>query len=100
MEFETDTKGWTKGIRKGKLVPEILAALAERFGDVEWTGEAMNDAVSEVGNELGARSQVPARAAITGSTAGIPIWDAAASLDREVVIALFNALSAFLAEQQ
>ena len=100
VEFETDTKGWTKGIRKGKLVPEILAALAERFGDVEWTGEAMNDAVSEVGNELGARSQVPARAAITGSTAGIPIWDAAASLDREVVIARFNALSAFLAEQQ
>ena len=96
VEFETDNKGWTKGIRKGKLVPEILSALVERFADVEWTAEAMNDAVSAVGNELGARSQVPARAALTGSTAGIPIWEAAATLDRDVVIARFQRLLDFL----
>ena len=92
VEFETETKGWNKGIRKGKLVPEVLAGLADRFSDVEWTPEALNEAVGAVGDELGARSQVPARAAITGSTAGIPLWDAVATLDRAVVVARFRRL--------
>lgn len=86
VEFDTDNRGWNKGIRKGKLVPEILEGIIERFVDVEWEADAMNTAVSAVGEELGARSQVPARAAITGSTAGIPLWEAAATLDRDVVL--------------
>ena len=98
VEFDNENKGWTKGIRKGKLVPEILTALIERFDSVEWTAEAMNEAVGEVGNELGARSQVPARAAITGSTAGIPIWDAVTTLERDVVVARFQKLLCFLTD--
>lgn len=98
VEFDNENKGWTKGIRKGKLVPEILTALIERFDSVEWTAEAMNEAVGEVGNELGARSQVPARAAITGSTAGIPIWDAVTTLERDVVVARFQKLLRFLTD--
>jgi len=97
VEFDTETKGWNKGIRKGKLVREVLAALVERFGTVEWTPEALNDAVGAVGEELGARSQVPARAAVTGTTAGIPLWDAVATLDRDVVVARFQKLYDFLA---
>lgn len=85
VEFDTETKGWNKSIRKGKLVPEILDGIHARFADVEWTAAALNDAVSEVGNELGARSQVVARAAITGTTAGIPLWDGVATLERDVV---------------
>lgn len=96
VEFDTENKGWNKGIRKGKLVPEVLEGLIEAFADVAWTPEAMNEAVGAVGNTLGARSQVPARAAITGSTAGIPIWDAAATLERGVVIARFQRLLDFL----
>ena len=96
VTFDTETKGWNKGIRKGKLVREVLTGLAERFSDVEWTPEALNEAVGAVGDELGARSQVPARAAITGSTAGIPLWDAVATLDRDVVVARFARLSEFL----
>ncbi len=96
VEYETESKGWNKGIRKGKQVPEIIDAIIERFGGVDWTADAMNDAVSAVGDELGARSQVPARAAITGSTGGIPLWEAAATLDRDVVLRRFAALRSLL----
>jgi len=96
VAFDTETKGWNKGIRKGKLVREVLASLAERFAEVEWTPEALNEAVAAVGDELGARSQVPARAAITGTTAGIPLWDSVATLDRDVVVARFQRLHDFL----
>lgn len=96
VEYDTESKGWNKGIRKGKQVPEIIDGIIERFGDVAWNAEAMNDAVSAVGNELGARSQVPARAAITGTTGGIPLWDAAATLDREVILQRLHAMRALL----
>lgn len=99
VEFETDTKGWTKGIRKGKLVPEVLDGLIEKFATVEWDAESLNAAVGAVGDDLGARSQVPARAAITGSTAGIPLWDAVATLDRDVILGRFRALREFLTAQ-
>ncbi len=85
VEYDTESKPWNKSMRKGKAVPEILDLLHERFADVEWTGDALNTAVSAVGDELGARSQVPARIAITGTNAGIPMWDAVAHLDRSVV---------------
>ncbi len=98
VEYDLESKAWNKSMRKGKQVPEILEMLASRFADVEWSGEALNDAVMAVGNELGARSQVPARIAITGTNAGIPMWDAVAELDRDVVIRrLENALTALRA---
>ena len=96
VEYDTESKGWNKGIRKGKQVPEIIDGIIERFADVAWNAEAMNEAVSAVGNELGARSQVPARAAITGTTGGIPLWDAAATLDREVILQRLHAMRALL----
>ena len=86
VEFDVESKGFKKAIIKGKMIPEILDAMAERFTSVEWTAEAMNAEVSAIGDELGARSQVPARVAITGTNAGIPLWDAAATLDRQVVL--------------
>jgi glutamyl-tRNA synthetase len=81
-----DERAWKKAMEKGKQVPEILDGIIERFADVEWTAEALNGAVGAVGDELGARSQVPARVAITGTNAGIPMWDAVSMLDREVVL--------------
>lgn len=95
-ELEYDDKSWNKVMKKGKLVPEILDALIDAFADVEWTGSALNDAVVRVGDHLGARSQVPARVAITGTNAGIPMWDATAELDREVVVARLKKARAML----
>jgi glutamyl-tRNA synthetase len=86
VTYDLESKAWNKAMRKGKHIPEILDGIIEAFADVEWTGEAMNAAVAAVGDRLEARSQVPARVAITGTNAGIPLWDAAATLDREVVL--------------
>lgn len=85
-EVTYDEKAWNKVMVKGKQVPEILDGIIGAFADVEWTGAALNAAVGAVGDELGARSQVPARVAITGTNAGIPMWDATAELDRDVVL--------------
>jgi glutamyl-tRNA synthetase len=91
VPYDTESKGWNKAMRKGKLVPEILDAMAEAFANVEWTAEAMNSAVAGIGDSLEVRSQVPARVAITGTNAGIPLWDAAATLDRDVVLRRISA---------
>ena len=85
-EVEYDDKSWNKAMVKGKAVPEILDGIIEAFADVEWTGSALDAAVGSVGDALGARSQVPARVAITGRSGGIPMWDAVAALDRDVVL--------------
>ncbi len=96
VEYDVESKGWKKAMIKGKMIPEILDGMAEAFADVEWTAEALNAAVSEVGDRLEARSQVPARVAITGTNAGIPLWDAAATLDRDVVLRRIAAAKALL----
>lgn len=96
VTFDTESKGYKKAIVKGKMVPEILDAMHERFATVPWNAEALNAEVSAIGDELGARSQVPARVAITGTNAGIPLWDAAATLDRQVVLDRIAALRAMI----
>ncbi len=96
VEFDTESKGFKKAIVKGKKIPEILDAMAERFALVDWTADAMNEAVTEIGTELEVRTQVAARVAITGSNAGIPLWDAAATLDRDVVLGRIEALRALV----
>ena len=96
VAYDVESKGWKKAMVKGKMIPEILDGIAEAFVDVEWTAEAMNAAVAGVGDALEARSQVPARVAITGTNAGIPLWDAAATIDREVVLRRLSAARALL----
>ena len=99
VEYDTESKGWKKSMIKGKRVPEILDGIAAAFADVEWTPEALNNAVSAIGDELEVRSQVPARIAITGTNAGIPLWDAAATLDRDVVLRRIGAAKALLPQE-
>lgn len=96
VAYDLESKAWNKAMRKGKFVPEILDGIIDEFADVEWTGDAMNAAVAAVGDRLEARSQVAARVAITGTNAGIPLWDAAATIDRDVVIARLRAARALL----
>ena len=83
-------------MKKGKQVPEILDGIIEAFADVEWDAESLNAAVGAVGDSLSARSQVPARVAITGRNAGIPMWDAVATLDRDVVLGRLQAARSLL----
>lgn len=92
-----DERSWTKAMKKGKSVPEILDRLIVDLADIDWTGDALNQAVGSVGDELGVRSQVPARVAITGRNAGIPMWDATAMLARDVVIRRLETAKSLLA---
>ena len=39
-----------------------------------------------MGDDLGAKSQVPVRIAVTGRRAGMPLFEPMALLDREVVL--------------
>ena len=96
VSYDVESKGWKKSMIKGKMVPEILEGIEAAFADVEWTAEGLNSAVSEVGDRLEARSQVVARIAITGTNAGVPMWDATAQLDREVVVRRVRAARALL----
>jgi len=96
VTYDVESKGWKKAMVKGKMIPEILDGIAEAFATVDWNADALNAAVSQVGDDLGARSQVPARVAITGTNAGIPLWDAAATLDRDVVLRRIAAARALL----
>jgi len=96
-QVEYDERSWTKAMKKGKSVPEILDRLIVDFADVQWTADALNKAVGAVGDDLGVRSQVPARVAITGRNAGIPMWDATAMLSRDVVIRRLETAKSLLA---
>lgn len=86
-EPEFDERSWTKVMAKGKAVPEILDGIIDAFATVDWSADALDQAVSAVGDALGARSQVPARVAITGRNAGIPLWEPVSLMDRETIIA-------------
>jgi len=97
VTYDVESKGWKKAMVKGKMVPEILDGIADSFATVDWNADALNAAVSQVGDDLGARSQVPARVAITGTNAGIPLWEAAATLDRDVVLRRIAVARALLA---
>ncbi len=90
-EVTYDEKSWNKGIVKAKLVPEILAEVLAKFETCTWEPDAIKEAVFAVGEELGAKSQVPVRVAVTGRNFGIPLWDALAAMDREKVLARLRA---------
>ncbi len=83
---DSDTAtAWAKVTSKGDVTP-VLALVAERLAACEWTGEAIGAAVLGVGDELGVRSQVPVRVAVTGRQAGLPLFGALSLMERSVVI--------------
>jgi len=82
---EPDAKEWRKVMEKD-LVPEVLVAVAERLADGPWTADHIEEVVMGVGDELGTRSQLPVRLAVTGHRAGLPLFEPMAALDRDVVL--------------
>jgi glutamyl-tRNA synthetase len=85
---EPEAKEWRKTMGKD-LVPEVLDAVTERLADpaTEWTAEAIEAVVMGVGDELGTRSQLPVRLAVTGRRAGLPLFDPLAAMERDEVVA-------------
>ncbi len=95
-EVSYDEKSWKKGIQKAKMVPEIFEGVIAKFETCDWTADTIKDAVFGVGEELGAKSQVPVRVAVTGRNFGIPLWDALEAMGREKTIGRIRSAQAQL----
>ena len=95
---ETDDKEQAKIAKAmgGEDVPAVLDASVEALSTCDWTPESLNDAVMGVGTELGAKSQVPVRIAVTGRRVGPPLFEPMALLDRDQVLARLRAARAAL----
>ena len=85
-----DSKAWQRAMVKGRAAPTVLVELGEVLSGVPFDDpEHLRSAVLGVGDRLseqiGARvmSQAPLRVALTGSGAGIPLWEAMTHLGKE-----------------
>ena len=90
---EPKPKDWRK-IMGAEGVPEVLDGVIDRLGEVEWVPEALEAAVFGVGEELGRKSQLPVRLAVSGSRSGLPLFEPMAELDRGVVLERLRAARA------
>ena len=82
---EPEPKDWKKVMGRSE-VPAVLDAAIDCLGEVDWTTEALEAAVLGIGDELGVRSQLPVRLAVTGRRVGLPLFEPMAELDRAEVI--------------
>ncbi len=82
---QVEPKDWKKVMTKDG-VDKVLDLVLERLTDVTWEPEALADAVLGAGNELGLKSQLPVRIAVTGRRSGMPLFEPMAELDRSVVL--------------
>ena len=89
-EIAYDEKAWHKAITKGRAAAEVLAAAADRLAADDFTSaERLESIVMGVGDELTertgqrVRSQPPVRVALTGTGAGLPLWEPMLLLGRD-----------------
>lgn len=83
---EVEPKDWKKVMTK-EGVDKVLDLVSERVAAADWEPEALADAVLGAGDELGLKSQLPVRIAVTGRRSGMPLFEPMAELDRQVVLA-------------
>ena len=102
-EVAYDEKAWHKAITKGRAAAEVLEAVEYRLADDDFTSaERLEAIVMGVGDELtehiGARvrSQPPVRVALTGTSAGLPLWEPMRLLGRDETLARLRAAQARL----
>ncbi len=82
---EVEPKDWKKVMTKDG-VDKVLDMVIERLSDVAWEPPALAGAILGVGDELGVKSQLPVRIAVTGRRSGMPLFEPMAELDRSVVL--------------
>ncbi len=80
-----DEKDWRKVMGKDQ-VPEVLDLVIKRLETAEWEPQALTDAVLGAGEELGTKSQLPVRLAVTGRRSGLPLFEPMAEMERELVL--------------
>ena len=97
-EPELDATAATALLENDPLGTVMLASAIERFGEIDWSADALHAATAELGEALGwklRQAQAPIRLAATGTLVGPPLFESLELLGRERVIArLTAALSA------
>ncbi|MEZ5412649.1 MAG: glutamate--tRNA ligase family protein [Acidimicrobiales bacterium] len=83
-------RDWAK-VMGADGVAEVLDAVIDRLATVAWDPATLEDVVLGVGTELGRKSQLPVRLAVTGASTGLPLFEPMAELDRETVLARLRA---------
>ncbi|MEM7286858.1 MAG: glutamate--tRNA ligase [Actinomycetota bacterium] len=85
---ETDEKERTKIAKAmgNEDVPAVLDAAIAALETCDWEAATLEAIVRQVGDDLGAKSQVPVRIAVTGRRVGPPLFEPMALLDRSVVL--------------
>ena len=98
VEPELDAAAVTTLLENDPLGTVMLASAIERFGEIDWSADALHAATAELGEALGwklRQAQAPIRLAVTGTLVGPPLFESLELLGRERVTArLTAALSA------
>ncbi len=81
-EVAYDEKAWHKAMVKGRAAADVLEMVEVRLADDDFSSaERLESIVMGVGDELSerlgerVRSQPPVRVALTGRSAGLPLWE-------------------------
>ncbi len=67
-------------------VPMVLDLVIEGLRNCQWDEESIEQVISEAGESLQAKSQVPVRIAVTGRRIGLPLYKPMAILDRSLAL--------------
>ena len=93
-----DEKAWHKAIVKGRAAAPVLEAVEARLAGDDFTSAArLESIVMGVGDELTeslgvrVRSQPPVRVAVTGTGAGLPLWEPMLLLGKEETLSRLQA---------
>ena len=93
-EVDHDEKAWHKAMVKGRAAAQVLEAAEDRLaGDDFTSAERLESIVMGVGDELTesfgerVRSQPPVRVALTGTGAGLPLWEPMRLLGKDETLA-------------
>ena len=97
-DVDYDERAWHKSIVKGRAAAEVLEAVEERLTVDDFSSaERLEAIVMGVGDELSesvgarVRSQAPVRVALTGTAAGLPLWEPMRLLGKEQTLARLRA---------
>lgn len=99
-EIEMEEEAFKKGLVKANSALEVLDGVIEAFQTCDWQPDVLNKTVRAVGDDLGVRSAVPVRVAVTGKLGGVPLYGALARLSRETAIERLRKARTALAQAQ
>ena len=84
-----DEAVWEKEMVKGRHVPEILDEAIVQLADCEWDPDVLGEIILGFSDRFEVnkkRSQMPVRVAVTGRSAGPPLWQSLIELGRDEVL--------------